>query len=739
MKMNRLKIRSAAVAVVVTMTVLVTTGCGYGASGGLDRPTPPIPPPAGAVFGTVFDLANHEAFQALAVGAAGNDAVFGDDIPLVGAGAPGALVVASPVAGQDRSLQLTGAADWGDGFDMTRANFGFFAGDTVTIRGYVVTLPAGRRIQVNLSPTGENTFIGGVNAEHNTQGAFEIEFTLTDANMGVMGARGLRFEMRPNAGIVVRIDDIIIRGMREPDFPGFVPGGGEEERVISLAPGQVDGVVAVTGTSGPITLVTLNDAFRELRIGRDDDQHGLDILLGPVAGFTPAVSNLQSEGYTTVGGVYIVRVEGRAADDATGNLELHQVWAGASFEPVTPGAVFITEFTFGELTAEDGNPPDNNRNRARIRGAGSGELILTNVIVMRASDRVPVWTLAYALVDDEGIPTTPVPARPYPASIVITPSTAMVMQGGTLQFSATSAGPPGFVQSVNWNVAPAADATISTGGLLTVNRDSRSPLTVTATFGTTVSNSAVILVGETGPLAPPASITVASVSAQPGAGVQLSATVAPAGAHQGIEWEFVGTPPADANLSATGFLTISADATIGTVFNVRAVSTFEYFLDNEDEVFGAATVTVSEPPEHNWQRVIDLGFAGQWGLPAGSVTVADNGIRVAVRGGNADDAVAVPGIALARLVDPDWTSGNGPFFRITLELTEGTVTAGGGWGVTDNVILSNQNNVGNQWLRVQNPTDTHFYITSVEVATIVDWNNNAEALASLTCVFELLP
>jgi len=687
MKVNRMKIGSAVFAVLMAVAVLAVTGC----APGLGRP-PEIENGngvEGAVFGTVFDMATNEGIQGLTLATGVAPADVFDDSLLTGAtgGAP-FDVIAGP-GGQAVSLRFTTNADWGQGIDMRNADFAFVAGDRVRIAGEIIALPgAASRVQVNRNIGSEHSNVGGVDTERDTVGPFEIEFTLADGDLAqIRGGdpAGLRLEFRGASGITVRVDTIRVQGMRRPDFPGFVPEGeepvGEEEEVITLGPGDVDALALITGTSGPVTLVTYDRAFRELRIGRNNFDHGLDIILSPATGFAVPVTSLLEEGYVEAGGTYIVRVTGRAADDATGNFEIHtQPWARVEIEPIVPGGAFLAEMEFPITSdpAEDNAP----NSRARIRGAGSGELILTNVIVMDATTRIPVWTLAYALAGD-AIPTAAVPLRPAPTGVTITPATTTVAQGGTQQFAATVTGPAGVSRAITWSVLPGTEASITQGGLLTVNADSRSPLTVIATAtDTAVYASATVVVALAAPPFTPSSITIepSLFVPIPNQVWSLAVTVEPEGATETVIWTAIG-----GTITDDGILTVTG--AVGTDLVITAVSTLT------DAVSDTLTVAIAAPDVvfdlEDWLEDRAEGvLTGDLPAPfqrAGNptVSVVPTGLQVVHEAGNGWQGVdfLVPGAGGFQV---------GDILRVTM-----TGDGEGGGGSTGQVMLQVQS--GGPW------------------------------------------
>ena len=90
-----------------------------------------------------------------------------------------------------------------------------------------------------------------------------------------------------------------------------------------------------------------------------------------------------------------------------------------------------------------------------------------------------------------------IPAVPSVTSITVTPSTATVAKGGTLQLTATVVTENFAPQSVEWSISGTSDVTIDQKGILTVPTDSTATSVVvlaTSTYDNTVTGTATITV-----------------------------------------------------------------------------------------------------------------------------------------------------------------------------------------------------------------------------------------------------
>ena len=179
------------------------------------------PPPSNDVETVVFDMLTDEDIQGLSAGVI----TFGEDgdpspiAPLVRAGADSHLtitaVVSSPVS---LKIDTTAAGNWGAGLDLRYADFGFRAGDVITVTGEALTIASGGKMQFNNTPGSENA-VGNVIDE---EGEFEMTVTLTAGQVAQIqnaNPAALRIEVgRGGSGNSVRIDNINVTGMRPADM-----------------------------------------------------------------------------------------------------------------------------------------------------------------------------------------------------------------------------------------------------------------------------------------------------------------------------------------------------------------------------------------------------------------------------------------------------------------------------------------------------------------------------------------
>jgi hypothetical protein len=146
--------------------------------------------------------------------------------PLVQAGEGDDHVTIEAVKGPDEqkvSLKLTAKATWGPGIDMLSDEFGFLAGDKITITGEVLDIGTGSnpRVQLNFKVGAESA----QGTEQKEAGEFKIEVTLEDKHIADIKAGmnngkpypAIRIELRPGTQ-VVRIDNIVIEGERPSDI-----------------------------------------------------------------------------------------------------------------------------------------------------------------------------------------------------------------------------------------------------------------------------------------------------------------------------------------------------------------------------------------------------------------------------------------------------------------------------------------------------------------------------------------
>jgi len=147
-----------------------------------------------------------------------------------------------------------------------------------------------------------------------------------------------------------------------------------------------------------------------------------------------------------------------------------------------------------------------------IDTANAGTITTGGLLVPTAAVNTQITVRATAVNHPSvfGTATVTVGQPITPTSVVVTPASAYVVQGGQRQFTAT-VGPEGAPQAVTWSVAPTGAGTITAGGLLTITDASvGDTLTVTATVVNhpAVSNTANVTVPE------PISITVTGIPSQ---------------------------------------------------------------------------------------------------------------------------------------------------------------------------------------------------------------------------------
>lgn len=179
-------------------------------------------------------------------------------------------------------------------------------------------------------------------------------------------------------------------------------------------------------------------------------------------------------------------------------------------------------------------------------------------------------------------------------AVSVSPSTANVTAGQTLQLSASVSTTGITNKAVVWSVdsdAKADGVTINESGLLKVPADvSVESITVTATsvYKSTVSGTATVTVGS-GQESSITSVTVSPATATVAAGgsLYLSASVIAQGeATTGVEWSVDATAEADGvTISDAGLLEIPALATVESI-TVTATSTYD------DTKSDTATITV---------------------------------------------------------------------------------------------------------------------------------------------------
>lgn len=178
-----------------------------------------------------------------------------------------------------------------------------------------------------------------------------------------------------------------------------------------------------------------------------------------------------------------------------------------------------------------------------------------------------------------------VPGTPSVTSIDVTPATATVNPGQTLQLNADVTVAYFANKGVKWEITAGGDyATISQGGALYIDADAPANATITvkatSLFDGTTNDTATITVAAVGSITSvtvsPATATVAQSGTK-----QFSATVVKTGnLSSAVTWSVSG----DGTITTGGLLTVDADGT-GSI-TVTATS------DADNSVAGTATVTI---------------------------------------------------------------------------------------------------------------------------------------------------
>lgn len=231
---------------------------------------------------------------------------------------------------------------------------------------------------------------------------------------------------------------------------------------------------------------------------------------------------------------------------------------------------------------------------------------------------------------------------PPPVTVTVTPATASVNAGLTVQFTAAVANSTN--TAVTWAVTGgAANGTISASGLYTAPATPPSgAVTVTATSqaDTSASGSASITVK------PAITVTVSPATATVNAGLtqQFTATVANT-TKTAVTWAVIGGA-ADGTISATGLYTAPATPPSGAV-TVTAAS------QADASIVGSAKVTVAPAIAVSVNPAAPSVYAGQTQQFTASVANTTNGnVTWSVTGGAANGTVSAAGLYTAPATPP---------------------------------------------------------------------------------------
>jgi len=226
----KMTVRKWLVAAAAAAVAIAFVGCGNGA-GGNDNggETGNGGDDVNGVMGTVFNLRTDYYFQGLPVGATGEE-VTPATVPLMRAGGGDDISVGIAVDGDVQVLTWTPVQTWA-GIDLVNAHstsrvMGFRAGDTVSI-GLRNTGEAASSIRLDAGgyhdgTSPQNLFPAVLVA---AGGSHTFEFTLTAAQIGhIAGASPSSIRIVSGAANnPVMLTELLVRGTRPADFPGFVP------------------------------------------------------------------------------------------------------------------------------------------------------------------------------------------------------------------------------------------------------------------------------------------------------------------------------------------------------------------------------------------------------------------------------------------------------------------------------------------------------------------------------------
>ena len=218
--------KKALLVLTAIMLVFAIAGCSNGTA---SKSSTPTPGPGGVdlVEKVVYQMSEDmDGVQALTPGnitfPSGADAV-NPIKPLIKSGdVPSHLEYFRAVEREGTiSLQYKTVADWGPGIDLANKEFAYYVGDKIEIKGEILSMPSGGKIQLNKYVNSENATIGGSSTVISAAGPIDWNITLAEADMDNItkgasggGPAGIRLEARGVGGIEVRIDEIIIKGKR---------------------------------------------------------------------------------------------------------------------------------------------------------------------------------------------------------------------------------------------------------------------------------------------------------------------------------------------------------------------------------------------------------------------------------------------------------------------------------------------------------------------------------------------
>ena len=220
----KMTVRKWLVAAAAAAVAIAFVGCGDGAGGRNDDDNGGGGGENGGngVMGTVFRFSTALA-EATGVAAgelahpAAEALLAQTRMHVAGAGHDHVVLSVGGDATDGWTLEIRTVANWGAGVDLRHAEFAFRAGDVITV--------SGRDITAGTFEMNTNVGAAQTNTSPMTAGEdFTRSVTLTAAMVTQIAGgdpAGIRLAARPVAEFV--IEEILIRGMRDPETPGFAP------------------------------------------------------------------------------------------------------------------------------------------------------------------------------------------------------------------------------------------------------------------------------------------------------------------------------------------------------------------------------------------------------------------------------------------------------------------------------------------------------------------------------------
>ena len=376
------------------------------------------------------------------------------------------------------------------------------------------------------------------------------------------------------------------------DQTGGALGVGAGDATVSATCEGVTGTALVTVTIVPVASVTVTPSPASVSVGQTmtltatvKDANG-NVLTGRVVAWStsnPGVATVSPTGAVTGVAAGTVTITA-TSEGKSGTSTVNVTFAPVGTVTVTPSS---TTIIVGQSTTLTATVKDVNGNTVLRTVSWSSnkpaKATVTSSGVVTAVDTGAVTITATA----EGVSgTASVTILPVPvASVTVTPSSATIDVGKTVQLTAVTKDANGNVltgRTIAWSTSDATVATVSSTGVVTGAGSGGKSATITATSegksGTSTITVNPVPVGSVTVTPAPASVAV-------GLTVQLTATVKDANGlivtDRPVTW--TSANPAVATVSSTGLVT---GVTVGTVTISAKAETKT----------GTSSVTVTPPP-----------------------------------------------------------------------------------------------------------------------------------------------